>query len=70
MRRELKKRGIRKLPVVYSKEKPIRPLQLETGKGFETPGSTSFVPSTAGLYMASYIVRQIIETNTLERKGQ
>lgn len=70
MRRELRKRGVKKLPVVYSKEKPIRPMQLEKGKLHETPGSTAFVPSTAGLMMASYIVRNLIETDRLERKGQ
>lgn len=70
MRRELKKRGIKKHVVIYSKETPIRPLQLEKGKLHETPGSTSFVPSTAGLLMASYIVREVIDTKTIERKGE
>ncbi len=70
MRKELKKRGIKKHVVVYSKEDPIRPLQLEKGKLHETPGSTSFVPSTAGLLMASYIVREVIDTKTIERKGE
>jgi tRNA A37 threonylcarbamoyladenosine dehydratase len=70
MRKELKKRGIKNHIVVYSKEKPIRPLQLEKGKLHETPGSTSFVPSTAGLLMASYIVRELIDMTTIERKGE
>lgn len=70
MRKELRKRGIEKHVVVYSKEKPIRPLQLEKGKLHETPGSTSFVPSTAGLLMASYIVREVIDMKTIERKGE
>lgn len=70
MRRELRKRGVKKLPVVYSKEKPIRPMQLERGKLHETPGSTAFVPSTAGLMMASYIIRNLIKIDRLERKGQ
>ncbi|BES65489.1 ThiF family adenylyltransferase [Gottschalkiaceae bacterium SANA] len=70
MRKELKRRGIKNHMVVYSKEKPIRPLQLEKGKLHETPGSTSFVPSTAGLLMASYMVRELIDMTTIERKGE
>lgn len=69
MRRELRKRGVKKLPVIFSKEKPIRPAQLESGKLHETPGSTAFVPSTAGLMMASFIVRNLTEIENLERKG-
>ena len=70
MRKELKKRGIKKHVVVYSKEDPIRPLQLEKGKLIETPGSTSFVPATAGLLMASFIVRQLIDRKSIVRKGE
>ena len=58
MRRELKKRGIKKLKVVYSKE-PVQ--RAEAG---EVPGSMVFVPASAGLLMASYIVRQIIAENS------
>ena len=54
MRRELKKRGIEHLKVVYSKEKPIRPLE-ETS----APGSTAFVPSVAGLLIASEVIRDL-----------
>lgn len=55
MRRELKKRGIKKLKVVYSKEKPIRPC-TDTGN---VPGSTAFVPSVAGLIMAGEVVKDL-----------
>lgn len=55
MRRELKKRGIKKLKVVYSKEKPIRP-DTDTRN---IPGSTAFVPSVAGLIMAGEVVKDI-----------
>ena len=51
MRRELKNRGIKKLKVVYSKEKPVY-------KG-DVPGSIAFSPSVAGLLMASEVVRDL-----------
>ena len=53
MRRELKNRGINKLKVVYSKEKPVY-------KG-DVPGSIAFSPSVAGLLMASEVVRELCE---------
>lgn len=53
MRRELKLRGISKVPVVYSKEEPVK-------VGSSVPGSTSFVPPVAGYLMASYVVNQFI----------
>lgn len=51
MRRELKKRGIKKLKVVYSKEQPVY-------KG-EVPGSIAFSPSVAGLLMAAEVVKEL-----------
>lgn len=51
MRRELKKRGIRKLKVVYSKEQPV--------SSNRPPGSTAFVPATAGLIIAGEIVKDL-----------
>ncbi len=62
MRRELKKRGIRKLKVVYSREEPLVPLgdeQPAEGRR-AVPGSTAFVPSAAGLLIASEVVRDLI----------
>ena len=66
MRYELKRRGIKKLKVVYSKEKPIIPLSLEPGRQEaaplqkrQTPGSISFVPSAAGLILAGEVIRDI-----------
>lgn len=65
MRRELKKRGVRKLKVVWSDEPPIRPLP-ETpendGAGHakrETPGSNAFVPAAMGLIIAAETVRDL-----------
>lgn len=63
MRYELKKRGVDKLKVVYSEEKPIEPCELNddpAGQGKRTtPGSMAFVPSAAGLVLAGEIVRDL-----------
>ena len=61
MRRELKKRGITHLPVVYSEEAPISPLyDLRSENGKPTPGSVAFVPSVAGLIAAGEAVKRLI----------
>lgn len=65
MRRELKARNIKNLKVVYSKEQPIKPLSInENSKSKhvkrQTVGSTSFVPSVAGLIIASEVVKDLI----------
>ena len=64
MRRELKKRGIKDLKVVYSEEEPIK-ISVDAecipeGKR-SLPGSISFVPSAAGLIIASAVVMDIIK---------
>ncbi|MGL4346058.1 MAG: tRNA threonylcarbamoyladenosine dehydratase [Cellulosilyticaceae bacterium] len=62
LRHELKKRRVKKLKVVYSKEQPIKPLQLETSDvRREVPGSVAFVPSVSGLIIAAEIVRELIK---------
>lgn len=62
MRRELKKRGIKNVSVVYSEEEPIAPKFSEFSKaGKLSPGSMAFVPATAGLIMASRVVIDLIE---------
>lgn len=63
MRYELKKRGIKKLKVVYSKEKPITPLiSEETVIGRrQIPGSTAFVPSVVGLIIAGEVIKDLID---------
>lgn len=61
MRRELKKRGVEKLKVVYSEEKPLVPdgdMAGEEGRR-STPGSVAFVPSVAGLIMAGEVVKDL-----------
>ncbi len=64
MRRELKKRGVTGLKVVYSTEPPIQPKespseQPQAGRR-SVPGSISFVPSAAGLILAGEVVRDLI----------
>lgn len=62
MRKELRARGIKNLKVVYSKEIPIVPLESDEDSGKrQTPGSTSFVPSVAGLIMAGAVIRDLVE---------
>ena len=56
MRRELKKRGVEKLKVVYSEEEPIKQEGTERG---EVPGSVAFVPSVAGLIIAGEVVKDL-----------
>lgn len=61
IRKELRKRNIKKLKVVYSKEEPIKVENIDTKTGKNTPGSVSFVPSVAGLTIAGEIVKDILK---------
>lgn len=60
MRRELKKRGIRKLKVVYSEEVPIEVKAAAETEKKRILGSNAFVPSVAGLIMAGEVVRELL----------
>lgn len=57
MRRELKKRNITDLKVVYSKEPPVAQSDYNNGKA--TPGSVAFAPSVAGLLIAGEVFREL-----------
>ena len=59
MRRELKKRKIDQLKVVYSTEEAKKPQQQEENKDRLPPGSMAFVPSVAGLNVASEVVKDL-----------
>lgn len=69
MRHELKKRGVKRLKVVYSDEPPVRPIeslkeecQSETGERTsrrDTPGSTAFAPAVSGLLIAGEVVKDL-----------
>lgn len=63
MRRELKKRGVSNVKVVFSKENPVlcKEELLESEK--RVPGSVSFVPSVAGLILAGEAIRDILENS-------
>lgn len=69
MRRELKKRGVERLKVVYSQEPPLAPECGDTVLAEKeealvgrraVPGSVAFVPSVAGLIMAGEVVRDLV----------
>lgn len=55
MRRELKKRGIERLKVVYYKEEPKKPVATEP----RVPASNAFVPSVAGLIIAGEVIKDL-----------
>ena len=67
LRQKLKKLGIRKLKVVYSKEEPLKPMVIgghteePPGSRHTVPGSVSFVPSVAGLIAASEVVKDLVK---------
>lgn len=67
MRRELKKRGIEKLKVVYSEEKPVTPVgseEIGAQEGVsrrQIPGSIAFVPSVVGLIIAGEVIKDLIQ---------
>ena len=71
MRRELKKRGVKELKVVYSEEQPVKPYWEDTGREEMTgepgtarrsvPGSVAFAPSVAGLIIAGEVVKDLTE---------
>ncbi len=73
MRKELKKRGVEQLKVVYSREKPIAVKQSKeilanhsqkpedsAGRRKAVPGSVSFVPPVAGFILASEVIKDLI----------
>ena len=77
MRYECRRRGIKKLKVVYSKEKPIRPMEdmsiscrrhcvcppgtRKCTVRRDIPGSTAFVPSVAGLIIAGEVIKDLTD---------
>lgn len=67
MRYELKKRGVKKLKVVYSKESPIKPLNNNENEEInnikrikQVPGSNAFVPGTMGLIIAGEVIKDLL----------
>ena len=73
MRKELGKRGIRHLKVVYSQEETLTPTGWEEeaaaiGKR-QIPGSVSFVPGAAGLILAGEVIRDIAQGQAGQAQG-
>jgi len=60
LRRELKKRGIARLKVVYSEEEPKKTVLTDEEHGRHAPGSAVFVPACAGMILAAETVRDLI----------
>ena len=79
MRTELRKRGIKSLKAVYSKEPPISPKAVQAAQDNDNaqlvgedsdkqrkksiPGSTAFVPPAAGLIIASEVIKDLISSS-------
>lgn len=63
MRTELKKRKIKKLKVVYSKELPLKPEESEekSENRRQIPGSVSFVPPVVGLIIAGEVIKDLTD---------
>ena len=66
MRKECRKRGIKKLKVVYSEEEPQEAKSSQTTEELpegrrSLPGSVAFVPSVAGLIIAGEVVKDLIK---------
>ena len=62
MKKDLRKRNIEKLKVVYSKENPINTNDdpINQNRKFKVKGSISFVPSVAGLIIAGEVIKDIV----------
>ncbi len=60
MRKELRARGIGSLDTVYSREDPIKPSRIMMDGTRSVPGSVSFVPASAGLLLASVVIKKLI----------
>ena len=60
MRRELKKRNIKGVKVVYSKEEPVEAkVKVQADSRKSVPGSCAFVPSVAGLILAGEVIKDL-----------
>ena len=62
LRRELRKRGINHLKVVYSKEEPLKVIEeVEEDTKKHIPGSSAFVPPVAGIIIASEVIKDLLK---------
>ena len=67
MRTQLKKRGIARHKVVYSREEPVR-VVADDSNGRHAPGSVSFVPPVMGLILAGEVIKDIAGGRTFDEK--
>ena len=61
VRTQLRKRGVKSLKVVYSKEEPVKIEVVGEGNRRAVPASISFVPSAAGLIIAGEVIKDLIK---------
>jgi tRNA A37 threonylcarbamoyladenosine dehydratase len=61
MRKELKSRGVNSLTVVYSKETPLSPKVQVVENGRHIPASISYPPAIAGLTLAGYVLKRLMD---------
>lgn len=62
MRREMKKRSVKELKVVYSQEEPkSETVHFDSETKKSVPGSVAFVPGAAGLIMAGEVIKDLIK---------
>ena len=62
MRKELKNRNIKKLKVVYSKEEPMKVINVGEDGRRAIPGSNAFTPSVAGLIIAGEVIKDLLRS--------
>ncbi|MGN0991810.1 MAG: ThiF family adenylyltransferase [Candidatus Ventricola sp.] len=65
MRTQLKKRGIARHKVVYSKEEPVR-VVADASNGRHAPGSVSFVPPVMGLILAGEVIKDLVNGGEMQ----
>ena len=75
MRKEMKKRGVKDLKVVFSDEMPVSPIETENVEPLNpgkraTPGSIAFAPSAAGLVLASEVIKDLTNGFSRDKIGE
>ena len=75
MRKEMKKRGVKDLKVVFSDEMPVSPIETEDVEPLNpgkraTPGSIAFAPSAAGLVLASEVIKDLTNGFSRDKIGE
>lgn len=66
MRKELRRRGIHDIKVVYSPDPPLRPRKIVMASKKIVPGSVSYVPATMGMLIAGEVIKDLMAAGPLE----